>query len=162
MEILGVATDVDRVQILESLESKQHECLQNLPLQWFREPAKPFQGDFSRSDLFREWQETLALDNCIQGQTSQVPAPGRTILETNGIRSILLVPIFIEGRFYAVICFEDCHAERLWIDNEIAIIQAAAGSIGDAIMRRRTEEALKESQRTLSTLMSNLPGMAYR
>jgi len=30
------------------------------------------------------------------------------------------------------------------------------------IQRRKTEEALKESQRALSTLMSNLPGMAYR
>ncbi|RQW81487.1 MAG: PAS domain S-box protein [Methanothrix sp.] len=30
------------------------------------------------------------------------------------------------------------------------------------ILRRKTEEALKESQRTLATLMSNLPGMAYR
>ncbi|HEY5595469.1 MAG TPA: PAS domain S-box protein, partial [Nitrospiria bacterium] len=28
--------------------------------------------------------------------------------------------------------------------------------------RRRAEEALRENQRTLSTLMSNLPGMAYR
>ena len=61
----------------------------------------------------------------------------------------MLVPIFIEGRFYAVICFEDCHAERRWIDNEIAILQAAAGSIGDAILRRRTEEILKRTQEEL-------------
>jgi PAS domain S-box-containing protein len=160
--ILGIAADVDRVQMLENLDPAQHEWLQSQPLQWFRVPAKPFTGDLSRNDLFREWQETLALDNCIQGNTSRVPAPGRKILEANGIRSFLLVPIFIEGRFYAVICFENCHAEKRWIDNEITILQAAAGSIGDAIMRKRTLEALKESQRTLSTLMSNLPGMAYR
>ena len=61
-----------------------------------------------------------------------------------------------------MIAFEDCHKERRWIDNEIAVLQAAAGSIGEAILRRRTEEALRESQRALSTLMSNLPGMAYR
>ena len=148
--ILGIAADVDRVQMLESLDSTQHECLlQSQTLPWFREPAKPFSGGFSNSDLFREWQETLALDNCIQGITSQVLAPGRKILERNGVRSFLLVPIFIEGRFYAVICFEDCHAERRWIDNEIAILQAAAGSIGDAILRRRTEEALKRTQEDL-------------
>lgn len=44
----------------------------------------------------------------------------------------------------------------------MAILQAAAGSIGNAILRRRTEEALRESERKLATLMSNLPGMAYR
>ncbi len=147
--ILGTAADVDRIQILEILDSTQHECLQSQALQWFREPAKPGSGGFSNSDLFREWQEALALDNCIQGITSQVPAPGRKILERNGVRSFLLVPIFIEGRFYAIICFDDCHAERQWIDNEIAILHAAAGSFGDAIMRRRTEEALKRTQEDL-------------
>ncbi len=147
--ILGEAADVDRVRILENPDTLQQEHIQSLPLQWFREPAKPFSGDLSSNDLFMEWQETLSRDNCIQGKTSEVPASGRKILETNGIRSFLLVPIFIEGRFYAVISFEDCHCERRWIDNEIAILQAAAGSIGDAVLRRRTEEVLKRTQEEL-------------
>ncbi len=147
--ILGEAADVDRVQILESTDTAGQEHLQSLPLQWFREPAKPFSGDLSSNDLFMEWQDTLSRDNCIQGKTSEVPAFGRKILETNGIRSFLLVPIFIEGRFYAVISFEDCHRERRWINNEIAILRAAAGSIGDAVLRRRTEEVLKRTQEEL-------------
>ena len=36
------------------------------------------------------------------------------------------------------------------------------GTVEDITDRKRAEEALKESQRALSTLMSNLPGMAYR
>ncbi|HAG85722.1 MAG TPA: histidine kinase, partial [Cyanobacteria bacterium UBA12227] len=34
--------------------------------------------------------------------------------------------------------------------------------INDITVRKQAQEALSESQRTLSTLMSNLPGMAYR
>jgi PAS domain S-box-containing protein len=37
-----------------------------------------------------------------------------------------------------------------------------AGFLSDITTRRQAEEALQESQRVLSTLMSNLPGMAYR
>src|SRR6185369_15759965 len=37
-----------------------------------------------------------------------------------------------------------------------------AGVALDITARKRMEEALRESQRALSTLMSNLPGMAYR
>ena len=50
--------------------------------------------------------------------------------------------------------FEDCHNERRWIDSEIAVLQAAAGSIGEAILRRRTEEALKKTQEGLEKRVS--------
>lgn len=36
------------------------------------------------------------------------------------------------------------------------------GTVADITQRRQAEEALKESQRTLSTLLGNLAGMAYR
>lgn len=34
--------------------------------------------------------------------------------------------------------------------------------VGVAVERKRADEALRESERRLSTLMSTLPGMAYR
>ena len=37
-----------------------------------------------------------------------------------------------------------------------------SGTVQDITQRKRNEEALMESQRQLSTLMGNLPGMAYR
>ncbi|HUS77017.1 MAG TPA: GAF domain-containing protein [Methanothrix sp.] len=160
--ILGEAEDVDRILILENRELRSEERLEGLPLQWFREPATPFSGDVSWEELFPSWQDTLSRSNPIQGITSQLSFPGAKILKELKVRSFLLLPIFIEGRFYAVMCFDDCHKERRWTDNEITVLQAAAGSIGEAILHRRTEEALQESQRTLSTLMGNLPGMAYR
>src|SRR5690606_5194027 len=131
------------------------------PIQWLVEPAEPFRGKISW-DRFIGWQDTLSRGNPIQGITSKILDPGRVVLENNGVISFLLLPVFIEGRFCAVISIDDCHSERRWTENEVAILQAAAGSIGDAILRRRTEEALRESERKLATLMNNLPGMAYR
>ena len=136
-------------------------------LEWSREDVQAFSYYDSRKNiscqsLFPGWFETLALGGAIQAMTSSLCVPGHELLEDLMIRSLLLLPIFINGRFSAIIGFDDCRKERRWADNEIAILKAAAGSIGEAIMRRRTEEALKESQRALSTLMSNLPGMAYR
>ncbi|MBN1488399.1 MAG: PAS domain S-box protein [Phycisphaerae bacterium] len=43
-----------------------------------------------------------------------------------------------------------------------ALLALCASSLGHLCTRLRTGAALRESQRTLSTLMSNLPGMAYR
>ncbi|MHB8117717.1 MAG: GAF domain-containing protein [Methanothrix sp.] len=152
--ILGEAEDVDRVHILENRELQSEVRLESLPLQWFREPAKPFSGDWSWVEHFPGWQDTLSRSNPIQGITSELSVPGATVLVELEVRSFLLLPVFIEGRFFAVICFEDCHNERRWIDSEIAVLQAAAGSIGEAILRRRTEEALKRTQEGLEKRVS--------
>ena len=50
----------------------------------------------------------------------------------------------------------------LFSPDDIAFIQAIANILAEAIMRQQAEAALQESQRALTTLMSNLPGMAYR
>ncbi len=45
---------------------------------------------------------------------------------------------------------------------ELHTIEVGAHLVGVALEQKRASEALQESQRMLSTLISNLPGMAYR
>src|SRR5690606_3806770 len=45
---------------------------------------------------------------------------------------------------------------------ELQMIATGAHLVRVALQRKRADEALRESERRLSTLMSNLPGMAYR
>ncbi|MEG3941140.1 MULTISPECIES: PAS domain-containing sensor histidine kinase [unclassified Microcoleus] len=49
-------------------------------------------------------------------------------------------------------------AELIDLEGELCML----GVMTDITDRKRAEEALRESQRALATLMSNLPGMAYR
>jgi len=46
--------------------------------------------------------------------------------------------------------------------DELQLIATGAHLVGLAVERKQADEALRESERRLSTLMSTLPGMAYR
>ena len=60
------------------------------------------------------------------------------------------------------------HGAPSWYETRIGQISVDGNVMGvtlisnDITERKRSEEALRESERRLSTLMSNLPGMAYR
>ncbi len=63
-------------------------------------------------------------------------------MESQGIISILIVPITMQDQLWGFVGFDDCHAERVWVDGEISVLQVAASSIGGFITRSRTKEDL--------------------
>ena len=82
-----------------------------------------------------------------------------------GITSMLDIPIRIKGRTAGVLCLEHVGTARHWTPEDQNFVRSLADLVSLAIEareRKQAELALAESQRTLSTLMSNLPGMAYR
>jgi len=82
-----------------------------------------------------------------------------------GIASMLDIAIRIKGQTIGVICLEHVGTVRYWRPEDHNFVRSLADLVSLAIEaqeRKQAELALAESQRTLSLLMSNLPGMAYR
>ncbi len=82
-----------------------------------------------------------------------------------GITSMLNIPIRIKGQTAGVVCLEHVGVARQWTPEDLNFARSLADlvSLGiEARERKQAELALAESQRALSTLMSHLPGMAYR
>ena len=76
----------------------------------------------------------------------EFPESEQPELRAQDILSIALVPIFVEGRWWGLIGFDECVEEREWSASEVGALGAAAGTLGAAIRRRRTEEQLRGSE----------------
>ena len=70
------------------------------------------------------------------------------------------VPIMDKGKIVIVAGLGNKVEE--YDDSDVRQLTLLMSGMWKIIQRRSAEEALRESQRALSTLMSNLPGMAYR
>jgi PAS domain S-box-containing protein len=79
-----------------------------------------------------------------------------------GLRACWSEPVFsAEGDVVGTFAMYYRHP-RAPTEGELRAIKIGAHLAGVAIERKRADEALRESERMLSTLISNLPGMAYR
>ena len=151
LSALGNACQVDRVYIFENhLDPDRGEMLTSQRFEWTN-PTVEAQIDNSKlqnlsyATFSPQWYENLAAGKPIGGIVRDLPPKERLFLTSQNILSLLIVPILIEGKFWGLIGFDDCHCERQWTETELATI-AAALSIGSAIIRNQSEIAPQESE----------------
>ncbi|OQW95600.1 MAG: hypothetical protein BWK77_07200, partial [Verrucomicrobia bacterium A1] len=63
-----------------------------------------------------------------------------------GVRSLLLVPVMVEGRCWGFVQVEDWKTERVWVASEQSILTTMAMAIGVTLLHRRADEALRRSE----------------
>lgn len=100
------------------------------------------------------WYNTLAQGKTLTGPRSSFPPPERRVLDAMRARSLLLTPIFAEGRLWGFACLSDTRRERHWTDSETSMIMTAARGLGSFMGRLKLEEEQREARNAL--LLSNI------
>lgn len=97
------------------------------------------------------WPDILSRGELIRSLVRDLPATERELMESQDIRSILIIPMFAGKEFYGFVGFDDCVRERAWDAYEINLLQTVSISIVNAIMNARllqqTEDALTQTRR---------------
>jgi len=83
------------------------------------------------------------------------------IRRAEGLLAVAVLPVEHEGQVIAHLAVAS-HTQADLPAASRQALETIAAQIGEAMARIRLTSELRESQRRLSTLMSNLPGMAYR
>jgi PAS domain S-box-containing protein len=71
----------------------------------------------------------------------------KEVMESLGVKAILEVPIFVNGREWGAIGFDDFEKERGWSTAEVDALKIAASILSAAIHRQETESSVHESER---------------
>lgn len=157
LSIVGAVAGVDRAYIFENhVDEKTDELLTSQRFEWEKEHAaiqeRPELQNLPYVTGLPSWYERLVRGQPVKGLVRDFPQAERAILEPQIIRSILVVPVIAQEKFWGFIGFADCHSERQWTAKEESMLSLIAGSMGSAIVRAATEEALRESETKYRTL----------
>jgi signal transduction histidine kinase len=98
----------------------------------------------------------MARGDVVHGQIKDFTAEEQAVLERQGIKSIICVPIFVEDYWWGCIGFNECLEEREWAIVEIKALKTAANMLGAAILQSQSEKALRESEKRLRSLSYQL------
>lgn len=150
LDRLGAATEVSRVYIFENHAGHQGELLTSQRYEWV---APGISSQLDNPALqnfpyvaagFGRWVEVLGGGGLIQGDVEDFPACERNVLAAHDIRSMVVVPVFVDHGWWGFIGFDECRAERDWSSAETEVLKLAARTLGAAISRGRAEVARAE------------------
>jgi PAS domain S-box-containing protein len=80
----------------------------------------------------------------------------KTILVRQNIRSIMVVPIFHQGRTKGVIGVDCLSRERVWHDEDIRLLERFGENFAIALARQETEAAQRESESRIRTMLDTV------
>ncbi|MDR0760501.1 MAG: response regulator, partial [Treponema sp.] len=165
MEILADCADVDHIYIWKNHLERDSLCYTQKVI-WKKESGDD--GiidtlDFSYRNSLPLWEDRLLNGECINGPISDLPQEEFLRLKPFGIKSILVIPVFLQERFWGFISFDDCRKEREFSPSEENILRSGSLLLVNAVVRNEMtasliqarEEALS-SARAKSEFLANM------
>lgn len=168
VQSLAEATGVDRVRIFENATNPGGDLMAHELYAWANENVTEFMQlgrfkttHFRESGLLR-WVDLLSNHQILKANVNDLPDLERRRLQSQGLKSILVVPIFVGKEWWGFISFDEIKTERTWSPEEEDALRGAAGILGGAIQRQRVERALHRSEQQYLAILQDQIDMICR
>ncbi|MFW5843133.1 MAG: sensor histidine kinase, partial [Spirochaetota bacterium] len=89
------------------------------------------------------WREALSTRKAIGGNVEDFPDKEQGILGPQGIVSILVLPLFVNGEWKGFIGYDQTDRERSWSKSEALLLQTASDLLGGYLGRIESEKIIQ-------------------
>jgi diguanylate cyclase (GGDEF)-like protein/PAS domain S-box-containing protein len=164
IERLGQATGVDRVHILEIDTDTPPE--HSPVVQHYVWSAPGVSSSINYQEIkdpmaeagLESWVPRLTRGETVVGNTRDFEPAARTFFERGNVKSVMAVPVFVDGQWWGLIAFDECGFERHWGPAEIDTFKTLAELVGAAVARTRRLKTLADASR----IIESSPTILYR
>ena len=164
---LGRGADVSRTYLFENERVTNGQLRHFQRYEWCASGVAPQLANaalqnFALSDIgLGAWTAPLSRDEVVSAAVADLPAAAQSELRSQSIVSLLVVPVTVGGEWWGFLGFDECRAPRVWEEIEIEALRLSAGILAAAILRERSDSALRASQREMQTLFDAMRDPAF-
>lgn len=156
LRVLGEAAEADRVYIYQHMVDNYTNEMFFTPLyEWANHGVLTQITDPNFSKIsYSRFSILNIYDSFVRCETlkyliKDLPVEHQHVFIDRNIKSIILVPILVDRKYWGFIGFDDCHSDRVWTDGEESLLTAMAATIGTVIKRNSTDDQLKRKNEEL-------------
>lgn len=163
LERLGRVTEVSRVYIFSHDKDEDDKYFMNRTHRWVSEDVPQLDnGNMNRlyyEQGFERWLAGLSTGEDMHGLVDEMPEQEKKTFSKEGIVAYLVLPIFVEGRFWGAIGFDEAKKRREWDVEDIRLLWTASQSFSSALATESKSrelalsyENLRERERQITDL----------
>ncbi|OGU38716.1 MAG: hypothetical protein A2315_14255 [Ignavibacteria bacterium RIFOXYB2_FULL_35_12] len=156
LEILGKSAEVDRVYIYEhKTDAENGDMYFSLCYEWAADLSisqlnnknlkKLPYSKFKPLDFYDYFTNGLTMKYVVKDLSENAK---KAFIDRN-IKSIILVPIMVDEKYWGFIGFDECHNDRIWTDSEESLLITMASTLGAVIKRDKFKEELLKKNKQL-------------
>ena len=149
--------------ILAELDDQRPDVIE-VTHSWTRSGVHAFLGPVIKSAFPWMGSRLLAGHVVVMGRLDDIPAEAetdRSSLAALGTRSLVAVPLIIEGVVGGALAFSSIHEEREWPDELAQRVQLLAEIFANALARHKAASATRESEDRFRLLAETAPLMIW-
>ncbi len=160
--ILGRATEVSRVYLFHIHSGAGPEERASSFSEWCAPGITPQHGNPALHDIplraagYGRWLDVFHQGDVIAGPIESFPPEEQPVLQEQGIRSLVVMPIQTQHGLWGFIGFDDCAVPQTWPRDIVSCLRVAARVLGAALdrseYRRKNEALLVEYREVLASI----------
>lgn len=158
LKVVGDCSQQDRAYIFKRhWDSSRNLWLMSQIHEWVKPGVLPTIGNVELQNIDIEmmasrWHDLLSQGKSVAGMVDDFPEIEQSGLKPQGIISLLVIPIMVDGDWWGFIGLDNCSSTTRWSSGEQKLLEALADSIGAAIKRQQVANDLHESEYRLREL----------
>lgn len=158
--LLGESIGKNRIYIWKDCINTMGKLCCTQIYEWVR-GVEPIQGKVQFEEIAYEelpnFEAAVKEDKCLNSLLRDLSDSEKRILEPQGIKTILIAPIAVNGKRWGFIGVDNCKDEQLFTAVEENMILMSGSMLASAIEKRDTEAALREMEERTQIMLNATP-----